>query len=70
MKDGRPQVSPVWIDIEDNDNIILINTAQRRIKHKNVSRDPRVSLSVIDRNNPYSMVSIQGTVVETDNYRS
>jgi uncharacterized pyridoxamine 5'-phosphate oxidase family protein len=66
MKDGRPQVSPVWIDIEDNDNIILINTAQGRIKHKNVSRDPRV-LSIIDRNNPYSMVSIQGTVVETDN---
>jgi PPOX class probable F420-dependent enzyme len=64
MKDGRPQVSPVWIDIEDNNNIILINTAQGRIKHKNVSKDPRVSLSLIDRNNPYSMVSIQGTVIE------
>ena len=64
MKDGRPQVSPVWIDIEDSDDIILINTAQGRIKHKNISRDPRVSLSVIDRNNPYSMVSIQGTVIE------
>jgi PPOX class probable F420-dependent enzyme len=64
MKDGRPQVSPVWIDIEDNNNIILINTAQGRIKHKNLSRDPRVSLSLIDRNNPYSMVSIQGTVIE------
>ena len=63
MKDGKPQVSPVWIDIEDNDDIILINTAQGRIKHKNVSRDPRV-LSIIDRNNPYSMVSIQGTVIE------
>jgi PPOX class probable F420-dependent enzyme len=64
MKDGRPQVSPVWIDIEDNNNIILINTAQGRIKHKNISKDPRVSLSLIDRNNPYSMVSIQGTVIE------
>jgi PPOX class probable F420-dependent enzyme len=64
MKDGKPQVSPVWIDIEDNDDIILINTAQGRIKHKNISRDPRVSLSIIDRNNPYSMVSIQGTVIE------
>ena len=64
MKDGRPQVSPVWIDIEDNDDIILINTAQGRIKHKNISRDPRVSLSIIDRNNPYSMVSIQGTIIE------
>jgi hypothetical protein len=27
MRDGRPQVSPIWIDIDDNNNIILINTA-------------------------------------------
>ena len=64
MKDGRPQVSPIWIDIDDNNNIILFNTAQGRIKHKNISRDPRVSLSLVDKNNPYSMVTIQGTVIE------
>lgn len=64
MKDGRPQVSPIWIDIDDNNNIILFNTAQRRIKHKNISRDPRVSLSLVNKNNPYSMVTIQGTVIE------
>jgi len=64
MKDGRPQVSPVWIDIDDNNNVILFNTAQGRIKHKNISRDPRVSLSLVDKNNPYSMVTIQGTVIE------
>ncbi len=64
MKDGRPQISPIWIDIDDNNNIILFNTAQGRIKHKNISRDPRVSLSLIDKNNPYSMVTIQGTVIE------
>jgi PPOX class probable F420-dependent enzyme len=63
MKDGRPQVSPIWIDIDDNNNI-LFNTAQGRIKHKNISRDPRVSLSLVDKNNPYSMVTIQGTVIE------
>ena len=63
MKDGSPQVSPVWIDITDN-NTILINTANGRIKHKNVSRDPRVSISLIDDENPYSMVSIRGQVVE------
>ena len=34
MKDGRPQVSPVWIDIEDNDSIILINTTQGRLNIK------------------------------------
>ena len=64
MKDGRPQVSPIWIDIDDNNSIILFNTAQGRIKHKNISRDPRVSLSLVDKNNPYSMVTIQGTVIE------
>jgi PPOX class probable F420-dependent enzyme len=64
MKDGRPQVSPIWIDINDNNNILLFNTAQGRIKHKNISRDPRVSLSLVDKNNPYSMVTIQGTVIE------
>ena len=64
MKDGRPQVSPIWIDIDDNNNIILFNTAQGRIKHKNISRDPRVSLSLVNKNNPYSMVTIQGTVIE------
>src|SRR5688500_16994372 len=64
MRDGRPQVSPIWIDIDDDNNIILINTAQGRIKQKNISRDPRVSLSLVDKNNPYSMVTIQGTVIE------
>ena len=46
MKDGSPHVTPVWIDIADN--TILINTARGRIKQKNVSRDPRVSISLID----------------------
>lgn len=64
MKDGRPQVSPIWIDIDDNNNILLFNTAQGRIKHKNISRDPRISLSLVDKNNPYSMVTIQGIVIE------
>jgi PPOX class probable F420-dependent enzyme len=64
MKDGRPQVSPIWIDIDDNNSIILFNTAQGRIKHKNISRDPRISLSLVDKNNPYSMVTIQGIVIE------
>jgi PPOX class probable F420-dependent enzyme len=62
MKDGRPHVTPVWVDL-DNDHI-LINTAEGRIKHKNLTRDPRVSISLIDKNNPYSMVTIQGTVVD------
>jgi PPOX class probable F420-dependent enzyme len=61
MKDGSPHVTPVWIDIVDN--TILINTAEGRIKQKNVSRDPRVSISLTDYENPYSMVTIRGQVI-------
>lgn len=62
MKDGSPQVTPTWVDIEDG--YILINTAIGRIKEKNISRDPRVALAIVDQNNPYNMVSIRGTVIE------
>jgi len=60
-KDGSPQVTPTWIDIiEDEDQeLILINTARDRVKQKNVSRDPRVSISVVDEENPYSMITIK-----------
>ena len=61
-KDGSPQVTPTWIDRENN--IILINTAKGRLKHKNVTRDPRVSISLVDDQNPYSMVTIRGRVIE------
>ncbi len=62
MKDGSPQVSPVWANFEDEH--IMVNTAEGRIKHKNVLRDPRVALSIVDSNNPLDMTSIKGTVVE------
>ena len=35
MKDGSPQITPVWIDFEKDTNTILINTAEGRVKHKN-----------------------------------
>src|SRR5919109_3274423 len=66
MKDGSPQVTPTWIDIEDR-NILLINTAEGRLKHKNISRDPRVAISVTEHNNPYHMVAVRGRVVEQTN---
>jgi PPOX class probable F420-dependent enzyme len=62
MPDGSPQVTPTWVDI-DNGHII-VNTAEGRVKHKNVSRDPRVAVSVADQTNPYNMVTVRGRVVE------
>jgi PPOX class probable F420-dependent enzyme len=64
-KDGSPQVTPTWIDMDEERGLVLINTAVGRLKQKNVSRDPRVSISMIDgRDNPYSMVTIKGKVIE------
>ncbi|OLB89479.1 MAG: PPOX class F420-dependent enzyme [Thaumarchaeota archaeon 13_1_40CM_38_12] len=62
MKDGSPQITPTWIDLENN--MILVNTAEDRVKHRNIVRDPRVAVSIIDQTNPYNMVTIQGKVIE------
>lgn len=62
MDDGSPQVTPIWVDIEGN--VILVNTAEGRVKQKNVSRDPRVAISTVDHTNPYEMVTVRGKVVE------
>lgn len=62
MKDGSPQVSPVWANYEDEH--ILINTAEGRIKHKNILRDPRVAVSVVSHENPLDMTTIRGVVTE------
>jgi PPOX class probable F420-dependent enzyme len=62
MPDGSPQVTPTWLDIEGE--YIIVNTAQGRLKHKNVLRDPRVAVSVADQANPYNMVTVRGRVVE------
>jgi PPOX class probable F420-dependent enzyme len=61
MKDGSPQLSPVWANYESG--FILVNTAEGRIKHKNILRDPRVAVSVTSNDNPLDMTTIRGTVV-------
>jgi len=65
MPDGSPQVTPVWID-RDGD-IVVVNTAEGRLKHKNLSKNPKVALSIFELSNPYSMVAIRGRVVEMTN---
>jgi PPOX class probable F420-dependent enzyme len=62
MEDGSPHVSPVWVDVSDG--YILVNTAIGRVKERNVRRDPRVALSVGDKDNQYDKVDIRGRVVE------
>ena len=62
MGDGAPQVSPVWVNVDGND--ILFNTAAGRLKPKNLRRDPRIALSVVDPDNDYKSVLIRGKVTE------
>ncbi len=62
MPDGRPQVTPVWCDIDGD--FVIFNSAKGRQKDRNVRRDPRVSLAIIDPDNPYRYLEIRGRVVE------
>lgn len=62
MPDGQPQVTPVWCDY-DGENI-LINTAVGRVKDRNLQRDGRVSMAILDPENPYRYLEIRGYVVE------
>ena len=63
MKNGSPQVTPVWVTHDGSH--VLINTAEGRQKPRNLRRDPRVALSVVDRNSSQRYVQIRGRVVET-----
>jgi PPOX class probable F420-dependent enzyme len=62
MPDGSLQVTPVWCDIEGD--YVLFNSAKGRQKDKNVRRDPRVAMAIIDPENPYRYLEIRGKVVE------
>lgn len=62
MKDGSPQITPTWVDLENN--TVLINTAEGRVKQRNVTRDPRVAVSIVDQHNVYNMITVRGRVIE------
>ena len=60
--DGSPQVTPVWVDYDGKH--VRVNSTRGRLKDKNITRDPRVSLSIQDPENPYRYLEIRGKVVE------
>lgn len=62
MKDGSPQVTPVWFNTDGK--YILINSAAGRVKDRNMRADPRVALTIPDPGNPYRYLQIRGRVVE------
>src|SRR5436309_7009593 len=60
MPNGSPQVTPVWFDFDGK--YIRVNSARGRVKDKNMRRDPRVALSILDPDNPYRYLSIRRRV--------
>ena len=61
MGDGRPQASVVWIHTDGPH--IVFNTAEGRVKPRNMRRDARVAIAVFNMENPYQQAMIQGRVV-------
>lgn len=61
-RDGSPHVTPMWVHVDGERP--WFNTAIGRVKEENLRRDPRVSLSNADLENPYDRIEIRGRVVE------
>jgi PPOX class probable F420-dependent enzyme len=60
--DGTVHGVPVWVDVQDGRPVL--NTAEGRAWPRNLERDPRVTLTVQNMENPYEYVEIRGTVAE------
>ena len=60
--DGSPQITPLWVDLDGDD--VVFNTAQGRKKARNLERDARVAVTVIDPDDQYNVVAFQGTVTD------
>ena len=64
-EDGSPQLTPMWAGLGgENNEYVVINTSVGRLKEENLRRDPRVSLSCFDTENPYDRVEIRGQAVQ------
>ena len=62
MPDGAPHTVPVWVDLE-GDRIVFFTQSGTR-KARNLERDGRVAISLVDHDNPYRTAQLRGRVVE------
>jgi PPOX class probable F420-dependent enzyme len=60
--DGSVHTAPVWVDVQDG--LPVLNTAEGRAWPKNLERDPRVTLTIQNLENPYEYLEIRGKVAE------
>lgn len=61
-KDGTPHLTVVWVDAEGD--VVRVNSAEGRDWPANLRRDPRVTVTVANHDNPYEYVTIKGEAVE------
>lgn len=60
MPDGSPQVTPVWFDFDGTH--IRVNSAKGRVKDKNMRRNAKVALAIMDPDNAYRYLAMRGRV--------
>src|SRR5258708_19703817 len=60
MNEGPPQVQPVWCNFDGTH--ILVNTEKGRLKYRNMSRRPSVTILAIDPDNALRWLEVHGTV--------
>jgi PPOX class probable F420-dependent enzyme len=60
--DGHPVTQPMWVDADED--YVLINTEKHRRKYRNVQGDPRVTVTILDKDDPYAYVEVRGRVVD------
>ncbi|HEV7678257.1 MAG TPA: PPOX class F420-dependent oxidoreductase [Candidatus Dormibacteraeota bacterium] len=63
LPDGHFQTQPIWVTADDD--YVYLNTEVDRVKYKNIERDPRVTVMIWDKDNPYRYVEVRGQVVDT-----
>ena len=63
--DGGPQTSAIWVGREGDE--VLFSTVAGRRKHRNLERDPRLSVTILDADDPYNYVELRGSAtIEED----
>ena len=62
LSSGRLQTHPIWVGTDGER--LVVNTEIHRQKYKNVERDPKVTLTIRDEENPYRYAEVRGEVVE------
>ncbi len=62
LRSGAAMTHVMWVDADDDH--VLINTEVHRAKFRAVERDPRVTVTILDRSDPYVYAEVRGHVVE------